>query len=178
MGILVAGLGVLPAIFLREKTILEPIQKASKSVWQNMKEFFAGIKTTFKCKPFVKICGATFLVFNGFQLGMSFSIYVMIYYLFSGNNAAAGKLMGWFGMLTSIATLGVIQLTGWIATKTGKRNTFLITISLSLLGYAIKWFGYQSRLSLLVALCRAAGGLWNRFALHSDGSDDLRRLRL
>ena len=143
VGILVAGLGVLPAIFLREKTILEPIQKASKSVWQNMKEFFAGIKTTFKCKPFVKICGATFLVFNGFQLGMSFSIYVMIYYLFSGNNAAAGKLMGWFGMLTSIATLGVIQLTGWIATKIGKRNTFLITISLSLLGYAIKWFGYN-----------------------------------
>jgi len=143
VGILVAGLGVLPAIFLREKTILEPVQRVSKSVWENMKEFFAGIKTTFKCKPFVKICGATFLVFNGFQLGMSFSIYVMIYYLFSGNNAAAGKLMGWFGMLTSIATLGVIQLTGWVATKIGKRNTFLITISLSLLGYAIKWFGYN-----------------------------------
>ena len=108
-----------------------------------MSEFFKGIVTTFKCKPFVKLCGATFLVFNGFQLGMSFSIYVMIYYLFGGNDGDAGKLMGWFGMLTSIATLGVIPLTGWIATKIGKRKTFLITISLSILGYAIKWVGYN-----------------------------------
>jgi glycoside/pentoside/hexuronide:cation symporter, GPH family len=143
VGILVAGLGILPAIFLRERQILVPLEKAAKGLKQNMKEFFAGVVTTFKCKPFVKLCGATFLVFNGFQLGMSFSIYVMIYYLFNGSDASAGKLMGWFGMLTSIATLGVIQLTGWVATRIGKRNTFLITISLSMVGYAIKWFGYN-----------------------------------
>ncbi|MGC9361653.1 MAG: MFS transporter, partial [Candidatus Syntrophosphaera sp.] len=143
VGILVAGLGIIPAIFLRERQILEPVKKTAKGLWKNMAEFFAGIKTTFKCKPFVKICGATFLVFNGFQLGASFSLYVMIYYLFSGNNASAGKLMGWYGMLTSIATLGVIQLTGWIATRIGKKNTFLITISISLIGFALKWFGYN-----------------------------------
>ena len=40
-------------------------------------------------------------------------------------------------------TLFVIQFTGWIATRIGKRRTFLITISLSLLGYAMKWFGYN-----------------------------------
>jgi GPH family glycoside/pentoside/hexuronide:cation symporter len=143
VGIVVAGLGIIPAIFLRETQILEPVQKAAKGMWKNLAEFFSGIKTTFKCKPFVQICGATFLVFNGFQLGASFSLYVMIYYLFSGNNASAGKLMGWYGMLTSIATLGVIQLTGWIATRIGKQKTFLITISLSLIGFALKWFGYN-----------------------------------
>lgn len=67
----------------------------------------------------------------------------MIYYLFNGNNSSAGKLMGWYGMLTSIATLGVIQLTGWIATRIGKQKTFLLTISLSLIGFALKWFGYN-----------------------------------
>lgn len=143
VGIAVAGLGIIPAIFLRETQVLEPVKRVSKGLWKNMSEFFSGIKTTFKCKPFVQICGATFLVFNGFQLGASFSLYVMIYYLFHGNNTGAGKLMGWYGMLTSIFTLGVIQLTGWIATKIGKRRTFLITISLSILGYALKWFGYN-----------------------------------
>jgi GPH family glycoside/pentoside/hexuronide:cation symporter len=108
-----------------------------------MSLFFKGLGTTLKCKPFVKLCGATFLVFNGYQLGMSFSIYVMIYYLFNGSDADAGKLLGWFGMLTSIATLCVIPLTGWIATRIGKRKTFLITISLSLIGYALKWVGYN-----------------------------------
>jgi len=143
VGIIVALFGIIPAIFLKERQLVEPVKTAAKSFSENMKEFFAGIVTTFKCKPFVKLCGATFLVFNGFQLGMSFSIYVMIYYLFGGNDGDAGKLMGWFGMLTSIATLGVIPLTGWIATKIGKRKTFLITISLSILGYAIKWVGYN-----------------------------------
>ena len=51
--------------------------------------------------------------------------------------------MGWFGSLTSVCTLGVIPLTAWISTKIGKRETFLITISLSLVGYALKWVGYN-----------------------------------
>ena len=143
VGIVVAALGVIPAIFLRETQVLEPVQRAAKGIWKNMGEFFRGIGTTFKCKPFVQLCGATFLVFNGFQLGSSFSIYVMIYYLFSGSNASAGKLMGWYGMLTSIFTLGVIQFTGWLATRIGKRNTFLITITLSMIGYSMKWIGYN-----------------------------------
>ncbi len=143
VGAAVALFGIVPAIFLRERQTLEPVKNAGKGFAKNMAEFFKGVVTTFKCKPFVKLCGATFLVFNGFQLGMSFSIYVMIYYLFGGNDGDAGKLMGWFGMLTSIATLGVIPLTGWIATKIGKRKTFLITISISILGYAIKWVGYN-----------------------------------
>ncbi len=143
VGIAVAALGIIPAIFLREKVVLEPVKNATKGLWKNMAEFFAGVVTTFKCKPFVKLCGATFLVFNGFQLGASFSIYVMIYYLFNGNDAGAGKLMGWFGMTTSIATLAVIPLTGWIATRIGKKRTFFITITLSLIGYVVKWFGYN-----------------------------------
>ncbi len=142
VGIIVALFGIIPAIFLKERPV-PPVKKAAKGFWKNMSEFFNGILITFKCKPFVKLCGATFLVFNGFQLGTSFSIYVMIYYLFNGNDGDAGKLMGWFGMLTSIATLAVIPLTGLIATKIGKRKTFLITISLSILGYMLKWVGYN-----------------------------------
>jgi len=141
VGVIVALLGIVPAIFCRERQTMAP--KAAAGFLKNMSEFLKGIKTTFKCSPFVKLCGATFLVFNGFQLGMSFSLYVMIYYLFNGNNSEAGKLMGWFGMLTSIFTLCVIPLTAWIATHIGKRKTFLITISLSIMGYAIKWVGYN-----------------------------------
>jgi GPH family glycoside/pentoside/hexuronide:cation symporter len=143
VGAFVAILGVIPAIFCRERQVAKVVEKAGKGFWKNMREFFRGIGTTFTCGPFVKLCAATFLVFNGFQLGVSFSIYVMIYYLFNGSDADAGKLLGWFGMLTSVATLGVIPLTGWIATRIGKRQTFLITISLSIIGYGLKWVGYN-----------------------------------
>jgi len=143
VGVFVAVFGIVPAIFCKEKFASMPKVETKTGLWKNMYEFSKGIGITFKCKPFVKLCSATFLVFNGFQLGMSFSLYIMIYYLFNGNDADAGKLLGWFGMLTSVATLAVIPLTGWIATQIGKRRTFLITISLSIVGYALKWVGYN-----------------------------------
>lgn len=143
VGVIVAVLGIVPAIFLKERQTLPPVENSGKGFAKNMAEFFKGILITFKCTPFVKLSAATFLVFNGFQLGMSFSIYVMIYYLFGGNDGDAGQLLGWFGMLVSIATLAVIPLTGWIATKIGKRKTFLITITISIVGYAFKWVGYN-----------------------------------
>lgn len=175
VGVTVAVLGIVPAVFCREKyASLGPVEHR-KGFWGNMKEFFRGIGTTFRCKPFVKLCAATFLVFNGFQLGMSFSIYVMIYYLFNGSDAEAGKLLGWFGMLTSIATLGVIQLTGWVATRIGKRNTFLITISLSIVGYALKWIGYNPEYPywLLFAAPFVAFGTGSLFTLMGSMISDV-----
>jgi len=143
-------LGVIPAIFCREKLASLPDVEGlanessdAKGFWGHAKDFCKGVSTTFKCRPFVKLCSATFLVFNGFQLGASFSLYVIIYYVFLGDDTKAGTLFGWFGMLTAVSTLGVIPLTGWISTKIGKRETFLITISLSLVGYALKWVGYD-----------------------------------
>jgi GPH family glycoside/pentoside/hexuronide:cation symporter len=143
VGFAVAVLGVVPAIVCRERAAPVPVAGERQGVLANTLEFLRGIGITFKCTPFVKICAATFLVFNGYQLGISFSLYVMIYYLFGGDDSRAGELLGWFGTLTAAATLIVIPLTGWLATRIGKRRTFLITISISLVGYALKWIGYN-----------------------------------
>ena len=99
----------------------------------------------------------------------------MIYFVFNGNNADAGKLMGWFGMLTSVFTLGVIPLTGWIATRIGKRKTFLITTSVSLVGYALKWFGYSPDHPywLLFAAPLVAFGLGSLFTLMGSMISDV-----
>ena len=110
---------------------------------ENTVDFFKGIATTLQCRPFTKLCAATFLVFNGYQLGVSFALYNMIYYLFQGDDGSAGALNGWYGSLTAICTVGVIPLTAWISTRIGKRETFLLTISLSMVGYVVKWFGYN-----------------------------------
>ncbi len=138
-------LGMVPAIFCREKlaTIAAQELPEKQGLLANTWEFFRGFKTALKCPPFVKLCAATFLVFNGFQLGMSFALYVMIYYLFNGDDSQAGKLNGSFGSLTALCTVAVIPLTAWISTKIGKRQTFLVTISLSIVGYLMKWVGYN-----------------------------------
>ena len=143
VGVAVAVIGVVPALVCRERPVAAAAASAAQGLWANTLEFRKGVRTTFRCRPFVKICAATFLVFNGYQLGFSFSLYVMIYYVFGGSDSRAGELLGWFGTVTAAGTLGIILLTGWLATRIGKRKTFLLMISISLLGYALKWFGYN-----------------------------------
>jgi len=162
LGIVFGGaiivMGLIPAIFCRERLAdLKPVESKAagvSGVAKNLSEFFKSIVTTLKCKPFVKLCAATFLVFNGYQLGVSFSLYVMIFYLFGGNDQAAGDLNGWWGSLTAICTIAVIPLTAWISERLGKRKTFIVTISLSMFGYALKWIGYNPNFPyLLLASC-------------------------
>jgi len=143
VGIAVAVLGVVPAIACRERAAPAATAEDKQGLVANTLAFLRGIGITFKCAPFVKICAATFLVFNGYQLGISFSLYVMIYYVFGGDDSRAGELLGWFGTLTAASTLVVIPITGWLATRIGKRRTFVITVSISLVGYALKWVGYN-----------------------------------
>ncbi len=165
-GIFIAVGGILPAIFNKEFfTKLPKPQK--KNV---MKDFFSGCAITLKNRPFVKLCAVTFLVFNGFMLASAFSAYVIFFYDYAGDYSKGGILLGWFGTATSLANFCVIALITWIATKIGKRNTFLITIPISIVGYALKWIGYnpQHPYLLLIAAPFIAFGLGSIFTLVSS----------
>lgn len=150
-------LGVVPALFCREKpleAVATHAQKIDGSFWRHTVDFFKGLIASFQCGPFVRLCAATFLVFNGYQLGVGFTLYVLQFYIYGGNPEVAGKLYGTYFTTVSICTLAVIPLTGWIATRIGKRETFFVTISLSLVGYALKWFCYSPDWPyLLLASC-------------------------
>ena len=56
---------------------------------------------------------------------------------------SGGTLLGVFGTFSSICTLGAISLTAWISSKIGKRSAFLLTMSLAVIGYGLKWVGYN-----------------------------------
>lgn len=172
VGVFIVVFGIVPAIFSRE-----PFSKIGKAearqgrpsgFWSHTMDFFKSIGITFRCKPFLKLCAATFLVFNGYQLGAVFTPYVLIYYLYGGDKNQAGKLQGMFGSVTSICTfLLVIPLVTWVSTKLGKRRTFLITISISIFGYALKWVCYNPEhpYSLLLTAPLIAFGIGSLFTL-------------
>jgi len=172
VGAFVIVAGVLPAIFCRERFGSQPNGNGKKVVkisglWQNMKNFLKGFIITLKSRPFLKLCGATFLVFNGFMLVSAFSSYVIIYYVFGGDRDAGATYMGWFGMVSSIATFCVIPLITWVSTKIGKRKAFILSTSISIIGYAMKWFCYNpdSPRMLLIPAPFIAFGLGGLFTL-------------
>ena len=113
-----------------------------------MKELWAGIKQVSKNKPFMKLCGATFLVFNGFQLVAAFSVFIIVFYMNSGSWEQAGTWPAWFNTLNAIITAFiVIPIISRMATKWGKRKAFLISTALSIIGYILKWWGFDIALN-------------------------------
>jgi glycoside/pentoside/hexuronide:cation symporter, GPH family len=162
--------GILPAIFLKERFADIPKPQRGKGLWNITKDFFRGFAIAFKCRPFVKLCAVTFLIFNGFMLASAFSAYVIFFYVYHGDYSKGGTLLGWFGTLSSVCTFCVIFLATWLSTKIGKKNAFLITISISIIGYALKWIGYNPNQPylLLIAAPFIAFGLGSLFTLVSS----------
>jgi GPH family glycoside/pentoside/hexuronide:cation symporter len=140
----VITIGILPAVFLRERFSIDPadMQPRKHTLFDSIRDFFKGFVTTLKFTPFLKLCAATFLVFNGFILIAAFQSYVIIYYIFAGDAAQGADFVGHSGLLGAISALGVIAFVTWLATKIGKRRAFFVSTGISMVGYALKWFCY------------------------------------
>ena len=177
IGIIVVCIGVIPAIFLRERfadiAAAEHDEKkttgdgAMAVVVRNIADFLRGFATTLKFVPFLKLCVATFLVFNGFILIASFQTYVIIYYVFGGDQELGFTWTGHSGVIQSAATFGVIAFATWLGTKIGKRRAFFVTTGISMFGYCLKWFCYNPDIPwlMLVPAPFMAFGLGGLFTL-------------
>lgn len=182
IGIFTICIGILPAIFLKERfndaadnrITAQRNSTADGSSTQEMpragvKDFFAGFGATLKFSPFLKLCAATFLVFNGFMLVSSFQFYVIIYYVFAGDQSQGAEYAGWVGTVSAISTFCVIFVITQLSTRIGKRRAFFVATGISVFGYCLKWFCYSPDQPLLLLLPAPfiAFGLGGLFTLMS-----------
>ena len=155
LSIIVAGvcivLGVLPAIFCKglDSSQMENRKKISyETLFSNLIDLFKGMAQVFRNKPFLKLCAATFLVFNGFQMVAAFSVYIIVFYMFNGSYGDAGTWPAWFSTITAVLTaFVVIPIISWMSNKWGKRKAFIISTLLSIVGYIMKWWGFDTSLN-------------------------------
>ena len=137
-------LALVPAVFIKSRSTLNddhltPITR--KNILSSLIEIFKSFIEAFSIKQFRKLCIATFLIFNSFNTIAAFSFFIIVYYLFNGDAAAAGiwpTLNGSIGAL--ITTFLVIPIVAKMSKHLGKKNTFLISQGISLIGYMLFWF--------------------------------------
>jgi glycoside/pentoside/hexuronide:cation symporter, GPH family len=162
IGLVTVCVGIIPAIFLRERyqeIAAEPGSSGTMArkrmlatLWKNVKLFFRGFLITLKSRPFLKLCAATFLVFNGFIMVAAFQFYVIIYYVMGGDTVEGARYAGYAGTLQSLSTFVVIVLVTWLGTRIGKRHAFFFAIGVSVVGFVLKWFCYNPDYPWLVLL--------------------------
>ncbi len=135
--------GVLP-VFVNKEYFTNLPKPQKKKLLDVLKDFLSGCKITFKNRPFVQLCIISFLIFNGFMLASAFTAYVIFFYVFGGDYGKGGTLLGLNGTVAAVSSFFIIfPFITWLATKLDKRKALLITIPLSMLGYALKWWGYN-----------------------------------
>ncbi len=144
VGVICMLLAMVPAIFLpsrstKDDTHLVPL------TWANfgggMREILIGFKESFGYVPFRKLCYATFLIFNAFNTVAAFSFFIVVYHLFNGNTVDAWIWPTLFGSIGAlVTTFAVIPTVAWMSKKMGKKNAFMLSQGISIIGYILLWF--------------------------------------
>lgn len=135
---------MVPAMFIKSESTLdeesyEPLTLSN--IGGSLAEIFDGFMEAFKSSPFVKLCISTFLIFNAFNTIASFSFFIIVYHLFNGDASAAGLWPTLFGCVGAlITTFLVIPIITAMSKKMGKKNAFLWSQGVSIIGYILLWF--------------------------------------
>ena len=144
VGVICMLLAMVPALCLpsrssKDDTHLVPL------TWANfgggMREILIGFKESFGYEPFRKLCYATFLIFNAFNTVAAFSFFIVVYHLFNGSTVDAWIWPTLFGSIGAlVTTFAVIPTVAWMSRKMGKKNAFLLSQGISIIGYVLLWF--------------------------------------
>lgn len=177
VGIFCLGLCLVPALFCKTQPTPEKLEVIShKTLGSNFRYLLAGLLDTLKNKPFRKLCLATFLVFNAFNTVAGFSWFIIVYYMNKGDPGAAGTWPAWFGTLSALSTCFlVIPVITYLSQRLGKKNTFILSQGVSLIGYALFWWCFQPEnpLMMFVPLPLFAFGIGGLFTLMMSMTADV-----
>ncbi|WP_047416096.1 MFS transporter [Cellulophaga sp. Hel_I_12] len=144
VAVIFAILAMVPAFFIKSKSTkndesLTPL--TLKTIGGSFKQIIENFKEAFKIEQFRKLCFSTFLIYNAFNVVAGFSFFIVVYYLFNGDAAAAGlwpTLLGSIGALST--TFLVIPIVAKMSKIMGKKKAFMVSQGISVLGYVMLWF--------------------------------------
>ncbi|WP_405573447.1 MFS transporter [Winogradskyella sp. Asnod2-B02-A] len=143
VGIIFAICAMVPAIFIKSRSTVNENYSALtiKNIGGSLKEIGNNFVEAFKSVPFKKLCFATFFVFNAFNTVASFTFFIIVYYLFNGDAAAAGIWPTLFGSIGAlVTTFLVIPIVAKMSKVLGKKKAFMVSQGISVVGYIMLWF--------------------------------------
>ena len=143
VGLACAICAMVPAIFIKSKSTVEEDYSPMtlKNIGGSLIKIWDSFGEAFTSAPFRKLCFATFLIFNAFNTVAAFTFFIIVYYLFNGNAGAAGIWPTLFGSVGALCTTFlVIPIVAKMSKAMGKKKAFLISQSISVLGYVMLWF--------------------------------------
>ena len=143
VGVIFAICAMVPAIFIPSKSTknenFSPL--TFNAIGDSVSQIIRGFKEAFSSRPFRKLCLSTFFIFNAFNTVAGFVCFIVVWHLFNGDAGAAGYWTPIFGSVGAlVTTFIVIPIVARMSKKIGKKNAFMVSQSIALVGYASLWF--------------------------------------
>jgi len=161
MGVVVfAGLGVLPAIFGRER-FYEVAQKEGNRIG-----FLSAMRQATFSRPMLALVGIILPLNFCATIASSIAQYIVIYHVKGGDIAGGMGLAALNGTGFVIVGFAAIPLISWMATHWGKRHAMAVVLWLALFGGISKWFIFTPKAPYLLLLDSVLNGpVWVAISL-------------
>lgn len=122
------------------------IQERPKSCfWENMRAACTN-------RAFLILVGVVFTLAMGFNFVGLLNYYITIFYLYGGDKAAAGPLLGINGTIWAVTGLIAVIPLNWLARRLGKKRTLAIAIALMIAAQLAKIVCYNPAHPYLVVI--------------------------
>ncbi|TDQ19043.1 GPH family glycoside/pentoside/hexuronide:cation symporter [Algoriphagus boseongensis] len=143
VGIIFALCAMVPAIFIPSKSTknenFSPL--TFNAIGDSFAQIVKGFKEAFSSTPFRKLCISTFFIFNAFNTVAGFVFFIVVWHLFNGDAGAAGYWTPIFGSVGAlVTTFIVIPIVAAMSKRIGKKNAFMVSQGIALIGYTSLWF--------------------------------------
>lgn len=125
--------GVIPMLFVKEPFYEQASKQKKISVWESLKDSLSN-------RTFIVLVAMMLLMTLGMQSVGTLGLYVSIYYVFSGDKAAAGLVSGYAGTAMMVLSIVTIPLFAWMAKKFGKVPALYACGTGYLLATLSQWF--------------------------------------
>lgn len=135
VGITMIALGVLPALFVKERHKVTAKKQRKVPLLPSLKE-------TMAIRPFRQILLIILLMCIGLFMVNGLGYYINIYYVFGGDMRAASAIQGVTGTVYQLSGIVALPLITMASTRFGKRRTLFVCLFLPLVGTIAKWFCY------------------------------------
>lgn len=147
VGLSIAVMGVVPTLFISERTDRLDKMETVKRV-----PILKSWGLTFRDRDFVVLCFSTILIYGSILLVNTLGWFLSVFYVFGGDKQAASVYIGWGGTIFNGIGIVCIPWVALLAKKVGKRRAFELCIFSVVLGGVLKYFVYFPESSWLILI--------------------------
>jgi GPH family glycoside/pentoside/hexuronide:cation symporter len=137
----------------------------AKAQSQTKVGFFAMFRDTFTCRPYLVLLLLALVYAIPVGLTGTLGFYVTTYYVFAGDMAQAGGIMGAGGVAYALCGIAGIPVAAALSRRLGKQRALTIVLIAGLIAFGSAWWLYTPASPWLSVVCGgfnglAATGLW------------------